>query len=48
MLYGPDLSYIHHTGFGAFADEAASGLLAYFAAERLDGGYVNRWTTPTN
>lgn len=38
MHYGPDLSYIHHTGFGAFADEAAPGLLAILAAEGFDDG----------
>lgn len=27
-FYAEDLAYIHHTGFGAFAREAAPGLLA--------------------
>jgi SAM-dependent methyltransferase len=40
MLYGPDLSYVHHVGFGTFAERAAPGLLTYLRSARIESGLV--------
>jgi SAM-dependent methyltransferase len=39
-LYGPDLAYIHHTGFGDFARNAAPGLLRLLRRHGIAGGLV--------
>ena len=40
MLYGPDLSYIHHTGFGTFAEQAAPGLVVILRAAGIHNGLI--------
>jgi SAM-dependent methyltransferase len=39
-FYGRDVAYVHETGHGAFARDAAPGLLARLRAAGLDGGLV--------
>ena len=38
--YGPDLAYIHHTGFGEFAESAAPGLLEILWKHGVRDGLV--------
>lgn len=39
-MYGPDLAYIHHHGFGAFARNAAPGVLDFFRKAGIADGTV--------
>jgi hypothetical protein len=39
-FYGPDLTYVHHTGFGTFAEEAAPGLVELFHNAGIYSGLV--------
>jgi SAM-dependent methyltransferase len=39
-LYGPDLTYVHHTGFGRFAEHAAPGLLRHLRDAGIHDGLV--------
>jgi SAM-dependent methyltransferase len=38
--YGPDLAYIHHTGFGEFAESAAPGLLEILWKHGIRDGLI--------
>lgn len=38
--YGPDLAYIHHAGFGEFAESAAPGLIEILWKHGIRGGLV--------
>jgi SAM-dependent methyltransferase len=40
MLYGPDLSHIHHAGFSEFAESAAPGLLEILWKHSLREGLI--------
>lgn len=40
MLYGSDLSHIHHTGFGTLAERASSWLLALLRGSGMESGLI--------
>lgn len=40
MLYGTDLSYVHHVGFGTFAEHSAPGLLGYLRRAGVESGLI--------
>lgn len=40
MLYGKDLSYVHHVGFGAFAEQSAQGLVGYLRSAGIESGLI--------